>query len=67
MTIYDFIYLACDSFLVAIYDMNSGKEVFRGYSNEIPSELEDMELMSFDMPSYHDKAMVLNVETEEDE
>lgn len=65
MTIYDFIYLACDSFSVAIFDMNSGTELFRGESNEIPNELEDMELMSYDMPSYHDTALILNVEVEE--
>lgn len=67
MTIYDLLYLACDnSFEIAVYDMTTETELYRGDASEIPSELEDLELMSFDAPTCHDMALVLNVETEED-
>ena len=65
MTIYDFIYLSCDAGLmkVEVYDMTTERVIWSGNGDEMPTEIEDMELMSFDVP-YMTDTFTLNVETE---
>lgn len=47
---------------VTIYDLNSDKELFNGYGDEIPYELEHMEIASIDSPAATD-CITINVDT----
>ena len=50
MTIYEFVGLCCEpSFQVyEIYDIDSGKTLYKGTGDEIPTDLEDYEVSSYD-------------------
>ena len=54
MTIYDFVNLCCEpSFQrYKIFDLDSGKTMYEGAGDEIPSNLEDYEISSYDCISF---------------
>lgn len=66
ITVYDFINLFIDGVKIALYDFTSETEVFRGWSQDIPDEYEDLEVLSLDPPTMDDDHMIINIETEED-
>ena len=53
ITVYDFIELCQDPGMleVVIYDLESdGAEIYRGYADEIPDDIMDLTVESFDVP-----------------
>lgn len=62
-TVYDFLDLFADPDMqeVAIFDLNDSKEIYRGTRDEMPSEVQDMEIMSVDCLD-GSKVLTLNVE-----
>lgn len=62
-TIYDFLDMFADPDMqeVAIFDLNDSKEIYRGTRDEMPSEVQDMEIMSVDCLD-GSKVLTLNVE-----
>ena len=63
MTVGDFLDMCCDaSWLnVTVYDISAGKNVFEGEIFEMPDELADQELCSWDVPTKAD-CITVNVE-----
>lgn len=53
MSVYEFLELCIDErmLIVEIYDTDSGETLFDGDYDDIPSELMDEEVCSFDVPS----------------
>ena len=68
MTIYDFLELCIEPNLlhVQIYDFSSQKVVFDGNGDEIPEELTEAEISSFDVPDLYGR-ICLNVELAQDD
>ena len=62
-TIYDFLDMFADPDMqeVAIFDLNDSKEIYSGTRDEMPSEVQDMEIMSVDCLD-GSKVLTLNVE-----
>lgn len=62
-TVYDFLDLFADPDMqeVAIFDLNDSKEIYRGTRDEMPPEVQDMELCSIDNLD-GSKVLTLNVE-----
>ena len=70
MTLYDFRYLFVDnSQLVRIYDITSDKKVFEGEFENLPTELEDYEVMSIDTiyKIDFDGYITINIEMEDED
>lgn len=63
-TVYDFLDLFADPDMqeVAIFDLTKGEEIYRGTRDEMPSELEELEIMSIDTLHEAAKVLTLNVE-----
>ena len=47
---------------VAIFDLSASKEIYRGTRDEMPGELENLEIMSIDTLHEATKVLTLNVE-----
>jgi hypothetical protein len=47
---------------VAIFDLTKGEEIYRGTRDEMPNDLQDMEIMSIDTLHEATKVLTLNVE-----
>ena len=64
MTVYDFLDMFADPDMqeVAIFDLNSSKEIYRGTRDEMPDELQNLEIMSIDTLHEATKVLTLNVE-----
>lgn len=62
-TVYDFLDMFTESDMqeVAIFDLNKGEEIYRGTRDEMPGELQDLEIMSIDNLD-GSKVLTLNVE-----
>ena len=63
-TVYDFLDMFADPDMqeVAIFDLNKGEEIYRGTRDELPGELENLEIMSIDTLHEATKVLTLNVE-----
>ena len=63
-TVYDFLDLFADPDMqeVAIFDLTKGEEIYRGTRDEMPTELENLEIMSIDTLHEATKVLTLNVE-----
>ncbi len=63
MTVYDFLYYCIDERMlkVEIYDCISGKIVFSGDYDDLPDEILEAELCTFDVPT-KPETITLNVE-----
>ena len=65
MTIYDLVYLFADACLteMEIYDLHKGETVYRGTADEIPDELEYMEISSIDAICEGADHITVNIDT----
>lgn len=65
MSVYDFLYLCVDERMlkITVYDLNTEQNVFSGDYDDIPDELMECEVMSFDCP-YEPFCITLNIERE---
>jgi hypothetical protein len=63
-TVYDFLDMFADPDMqeVAISDLTKGEEIYRGTRDEMPTELENLEIMSIDTLHEATKVLTLNVE-----
>lgn len=63
-TVYDFLDMFADPDMqeVAIFDLTKGEEVYRGTRDEMPNDLQDLEIMSIDTLHEATKVLTLNVE-----
>ena len=63
-TVYDFLDMIADPDMqeVAIFDLTKGEEVYRGTRDEMPNDLQDLEIMSIDTLHEATKVLTLNVE-----
>jgi hypothetical protein len=63
-TVYDFLDMFADPDMqeVAIFDLTKGEEIYRGTRDEMPGELENLEIMSIDTLHEATKVLTLNVE-----
>jgi hypothetical protein len=63
-TVYDFLDMFADPDMqeVAIFDLTKGEEIYRGTRDEMPNDLQDMEIMSIDTLHEATKVLTLNVE-----
>ena len=63
-TVYDFLDMFADPDMqeVAIFDLTKGEEIYRGTRDEMPTELENLEIMSIDTLHEATKVITLNVE-----
>ena len=63
-TVYDFLDMFADPDMqeVAIFDLNASKEIYRGTRDEMPDELQNLEIMSIDTLHEATKVLTLNVE-----
>ena len=68
-TVYDFLDHFCDpdDQQVAIYDLNKGEEIYRGTRDEMPSDIQDLEVLSIDTLHEATKVLTLNVESDSDD
>ena len=68
-TVYDFLDRFCDpdDQEVAIYDLNKGEEIYRGTRDEMPSDIQDLEVLSIDTLHEATKVLTLNVESDSDD
>ena len=62
-TVYDFLDIFTESGMqeVAIYDLNSDEEIYRGTRDELPPYVQDMEMCSIDTLD-GSKVLTINVE-----
>lgn len=60
-TVYDFldIFMDEDMQVVSVYDVNQGKELFRGVRTDMPDEIRDLEIQSID--NLHEPTTVLTL------
>lgn len=60
-TVYDFLDIFMDEEMqvVAVYDVNHGKELFRGVRGDMPDEIRDLEIQSID--NLHEPTTVLTL------
>lgn len=63
ITVYDFLdmFTEADMQEVAIFDLSASKEIYRGTRDEMPNDLQDLEIMSVDNLD-GSKVLTLNVE-----
>ena len=63
-TVYDFLDMFADPDMqeVAIFDLTKGEEIYRGTRDEMPGELQELEIMSIDTLHEATKVLTLNVE-----
>lgn len=63
MTVYEFMSLCIDKSLcnVILWDIDNEEEIYNGPGDEIPTEYEDAEIGSFDVPTQ--ESITLNIET----
>ena len=68
-TVYDFLDHFCDTDdqEVAIFDLNKGEEIYRGTRDEMPSDIQDLEVLSIDTLHEATKVLTLNVESDSDD
>lgn len=68
-TVYDFLDHFCDadSQQVAIFDLKKGEEIYRGTRDEMPSDIQDLEVCSIDTLYEPTTVLTLNVETDSDD
>ena len=68
-SVYDFLDIFCDPDQqeVAIYDLHKGEEIYRGTRDEMPSEIQDLEICSIDTLHEATKVLTLNVESDSDD
>lgn len=68
-TVYDFLDHFCDpdDQEVAIYDLHKGEEIYRGTRDEMPSDIQDLEVLSIDTLHEPSKVLTLNVEPDNDD
>lgn len=68
-TVYDFLDHFCDpdDQEVAIFDLNKGEEIYRGTRDEMPSDIQDLEVLSIDTLHEATKVLTLNVESDSDD
>lgn len=68
-SVYDFLDHFCDPDMqeVAIFDLNKGEEIYRGTRDEMPSDIQDLEVCSIDTLHEPTKVLTLNVETDSDD
>lgn len=68
LTVYDFLDMFADpdDQQVAIFDLNKGEEIYRGTRDEMPSDIQDLEICSIDTLHEATQVLTLNVETEND-
>lgn len=62
MSVYDFLDLCCDKGLlnVTVYDVDKCEDIWSGAGDEVPSNIEDMTVESFDVPT-GDGQLTINV------
>ena len=67
-SVYDFLNHFCDKNdqEVAIFDCNKGEEIYRGTLDGMPSDIQDLEVLSIDTLHEATKVLTLNVETDSD-
>lgn len=60
-TVYDFldIFMDEDMQVVSVYDVNHGKELFRGVRTDMPDDIRDLEIQSID--NLHEPTTVLTL------
>ena len=63
-TVYDFLDMFADPDMqeVAIFDLTASKEIYRGTRDEMPDELQELEICSIDTLHEATKVLTLNVE-----
>ncbi len=68
-TVYDFLDHFCDpdSQNVAVFDLKKGEEIYRGTRDEMPSEIQDLEVLSIDTLYEPTTVLTLNVEPDNDD
>jgi hypothetical protein len=68
-TVYYFLDMFAESDMqeVAIFDLNKGEEIYRGTRDEMPSDIQDLEVCSIDTLHEPTKVLTLNVETDSDD
>lgn len=67
ITVYDFMNLCIDNDQVySIYDFSKGEIIFTGTIRELPDELDNYNVMSFDSITI-DKIITINIDSEGDE
>lgn len=67
-TVYDFLGNFCDpdDQQVAIFDLSKGDEIYRGTRDEMPSDIQNLEVLSIDTLHEATQVLTLNVETDKD-
>ena len=68
LTVNDFLDMFADpdDQQVAIFDLNKGEEIYRGTRDEMPSDIQDLEICSIDTLHEATQVLTLNVETDND-
>ena len=68
-SVYDFLDHFCDpnDQEVAIYDLHKGEEIYRGTRDDMPSDIQDLEVLSIDTLHEATKVLTLNVESDSDD
>lgn len=69
LTVYDFLDMFADpdDQQVAIFDLNKGEEIYRGTRDEMPSDIQDLEICSIDTLHEATQVLTLNVESDSDD
>ena len=68
-TVYDILDHFCDPYdqQVAIFDINKGEEIYRGTLDEMPSDIQDLEVLSIDTLHEATQVLTFNVESDSDD
>lgn len=68
LTVNDFLDMFADpdDQQVAIFDLTNGKEIYRGTRDEMPSDIQDLEVCSIDTLHEPTQVLTLNVEYDND-
>ena len=68
-SVYDFLNHFCDENdqEVAIYDLHKGEEIYRGTLDGMPSDIQELEVLSIDTLHEPSKVLTLNVESDSDD
>ena len=66
ISVYDFLQLYTTDDEIEVYDLLTEQAIFHGYKDDIDYDIEELEVMSFDIEA--DKLLIVNVDYEtEDE
>ena len=67
INVYEFIWMCCDDSMlkVRLYDVDNDEEVYAGYLNDMPVNLQTAYVASYDMPSTVGE-LTLNITMTED-